>query len=353
MATAVVTLPDGRKVRISGPTKEAVLEQARRLANPGQVSVSAPQIDPDLAIIDRLMSGGGTPGSGPLSESRAPVTLPFGLGEFSVGGLPGRASVALQSVSNETSMPILGATLASAAFPPAAGLAWGSRLPLVGRLTAQFAQRALLPAARAGLGGAAGGAAAESENPGATASSMGSAALGAGGEMALAELGGIGLGKLASKVFAPGLEFLDPLRGVREKLLSRALVVLKDGRKVIDGVKLSRAWRGVPESTKVLMPTVVRESLDSLTPLAAKLKRVGKFAATPAGGEVVEALVVPVATALFGAGVGVPLMVGKALLSPGPAASYLARTELPSEVTRLFLGQATKLGTRTAVSNAE
>jgi hypothetical protein len=80
--------------------------------------------------------------------------------------------------------------------------------------------------------------------------------------------------------------------------------------------------------------------VESLGVLGNTLTQAGRFAASPIGGEVLEAAVVPAVTAVFGLSVGIPLYIAKALISPSPLVRYLTLNKLPSEFTRTVGRQA-------------
>lgn len=333
MPSAIVTLPDGRKAKLSGPTREAVTLAAQRLTAQG-VDPNTGATDPDLAAIDQLMSG-------------------------TAKGRPQERNLrtAMSSIPLETSLPIAAATVGSIAFPPLGAARVASMIPGVSSLAGRVAQIPLRAAARtaptiagAAGGGAVAGGALEAERGGSAADIAGAAAR-TGAEMGLAEMAGLGIGAAASKFWAPNLRFLDPLKGVREQVVEKATVTLRDGRRAIDVEKLTEAWKRLPKSNRASLPhpvqDAVTETLGALSTVGAKLKEAGKFAASPVGGEIAEALIVPAATAMFGIGVGVPLMIGKALLNPGPMVRYLSRSELPSEGAQAIGGQAVRLQART------
>lgn len=442
-----VTSPEGRKFELTAPegaTRQQLLGMLQKVVRPG-IDPNTGRTDPSLAIVDRMMTG--TAEGSPIDPTIADR---------------------LRSVKRETSIPLVGATMASIAFPPLAAGAATSRLPILLNALSRGAQRFGRPIAASGAGGGVGGAAVEADRPGSTPGSIAREALETGAGMAAAEAAGLGVTTAAARLAAPNLRFLDPLSGVRRQLgefvksvperaraaarrveealpegrmadagealrgsaqqlndtfrrlvstdtsevalpqaskvaqsAARAIgrdrarrfgfdssqgprqflntlfrsgdreameslqkrmgknqfndaltlhlstlieraTVQQSGRRVLDGDKLRQAWAELPEATRALYPRPTREAVEGLATFGQTLGRVGRFAASPVGGEVAEALVVPAATAVFGLGVGVPLLVAKSLINPGLVTRYLTREKLPSEIVQMIGGQAVK-----------
>lgn len=287
--------------------------------------------DPTLAMVDAAMTG-------------------------TVQGKPIERSLrsAVSSIPLETSLPIVGSTIASMAFPPLAAGAAASKLPMGLNLLSRGVQRFGPTILASGLGGGIGGAAAEAENVGATPESIARAGLRSGAEMAAAEGLGLGVSTIAARAFAPGLRFLDPLKGVRQTIsqavrevpeqvaqssLMRAIreaTTDQGGKSVLDVAKFQKIIGGMPEPVKAAI---------------AGLLQAGRFAASPVGGEVAEALAVPAATMLGGPSLGVALMLAKAALNPGPVARYLSRTERPNLTVRTLGRQGATLPFRAGFSD--
>jgi hypothetical protein len=125
-------------------------------------------------------------------------------------------------------------------------------------------------------------------------------------------------------------------------LIRRSTTKLPDGRFALDGERLLAQWQKLPEASQRLYSASTRHAIESLATFGSTLKRVGKFAASPIGGEVIEHAAIPAASAIFGPSVGVPLLVARALLMPGMLQRYLTRETLPGEITQLLAGQAVK-----------
>ncbi len=420
---------------------------------------STGQRDFGLERLDVLMAGApDTP-----REPKYRVTLPGAGGAgFTLRGAPASFANAMNNIPVETSAPIVGATLASIAFPPAAP-AIASRMPMWSALASRFGPSILA----AGTGGGMGGALAESANPESTPGSVARAGLRSGAEMALAETAGLGIAGLANRALAPNLRFLDPLKPVRQRVaqfareapqhtrgvlskfvealpagarsaaegvraastqvsnvfrglvapqattatvstravanrvaetlhqtigkrpmriidrvsgnpqmletlrrslsprefddflsvtLSRAIersTVTQGGRRILDGQKLLTLWRQFPSETQQAFSGATRSAIESLAVLGTTIQRAGKFASSSIGAELVEAAVVPAATAVFGLPVGVPLYIAKALMSPGPLVRYLTRSNLPSEAVRTLGRQTLTTGIRSGLLDEE
>ena len=237
MPTAIITLPDGRRARLTGPTREAVLEQARRLAQPAAPEPApAPGSEAEgLADIEamrqRLIEREAGITRETPRETRERLTVPFlPIDDIELGGAPAEAVRALRHVREEQSVPVALALAGSATAPVAIGSRAAAALPAARSLLGRVAQAPARAAARAApqvtgaaAGGAAAGAGLEAEREGSTLESIARAALETGGEMAVAELAGLGVGKAAATLAAPRtaipqLRFLDPLQGTRRQV---------------------------------------------------------------------------------------------------------------------------------------
>lgn len=140
-------------------------------------------------------------------------------------------------------------------------------------------------------------------------------------------------------------EYKDFLAANLSGVISRATTG-QGAKRTLDGGRLLQEWRQLPGSIRDAYSESTHKAVRNLAVFGSTLSRVGRFAASPAGGEVAEALAVPLATAAFGLHVGVPLMVAKALINPGPVARYLSRDKLPDEITRMVGRQAATTGAR-------
>lgn len=214
MATAIVTLPDGRRAKVSGATREEVMVAVQNLSQPQ----SDPNDPDDMAGLRRMAFGPSQPST---HTPRRPVTLPFGLGEFSVGGGAADLANAASSVPLETSLPIVAATIGSVAGGPVGGTAARS---LAMRAATSAPVRQTVGAA---VGGAAAGGALEAQTDDATVGSIARRAATTGGQMAAAELAGLGIAKAAGALVAPAasipaLKALDPLSKPRQAMASFA-----------------------------------------------------------------------------------------------------------------------------------
>src|SRR5690606_36476288 len=95
-------------------------------------------------------------------------------------------------------------------------------------------------------------------------------------------------------------------------------------------------------------PQATQKAIENLATMGSTLQRMGRFAGSTVVGEILEATAIPAISAVFGMHVAVPLMVAKAVLSPGPLTRYLTRDKLPSNFLREIGSQATRLGLRTS-----
>ncbi len=276
MVSAVVTMPDGRRARLSGPTRKDVEAQAQRIVRAIERDTQGiPLLDDERALLGKTGS----------SKSRAPVTLPFGLGEFSVGGSARDFVRAASNVDDKTSTPVVLGTMGALATGGA------SLVPSV---------------LGAGIGGGAGGALAESHDPRSTPGSIARQALRSGATMAGSEFAGFGLGAVARAIGAPNLgRYVDPMKPVREYVAST----------------------GVPQYLRGAASQLVGR-------LPRSLQRAGTFAASPIGGEVLEAAVVPGVTAAFGPLAGAGAYALRAAFAPGVVQRYLSNSRLPNAVVR-------------------
>lgn len=576
MATLELTLPNGRRMRLTGPTREAVQAQADEIV--------AAVTDPEMGSIQLAMLTGPPP---ERTQDKGILSTPFG--QVSVGGRVGSAIRALGNVREEQSVPVALATMGALAAPARIAAAVPRAAPLAQRAVGAIAN-ALRPAAGAGVGGAVAGAGLEAENPDATAGDIARRAVVTGGEMAAAELAGLGIGKAAQAAFAPAsvapaLRVLDPVsearkaasafardlparmragakrieemlpesiaagardigegianvasrasevvsqlarqsvdrvpdatraatrvrsvlgdaaerigadmaetapgqfisrvfekadsetigqlrrrlgssgfrdalsvhlsslidrassppgvvrlpgrdrallagdelvtvdakrldemwsrdslylqrgagnaRGYPEKGVSpgaeapeiyvspRGVVSFVDGRHraralidqgvrgftvtmeresvenarrlgllieneptTLNGTRLLEEWRKLPEAVRKAYPQATQKAIENLATMGATLQRMGKFAGSTVGGEILEATAIPAIGAVFGPQVAVPIMVAKALLSPGPLTRYLTRDKLPNDVVRAIGSEGSRLGLRAAV----
>jgi hypothetical protein len=208
-------------------------------------------------------------------------------------------------------VPVAAATMASAAFPPAAA----------GSLLARFGPGVLAAATGGGIGGAS----EESARPGSTAGSIALEGLKSGAEMGVAEVAGLGLGAAANRLLAPRLRFMDPLKGVRERIKGPL------------GAAMERVKAGIPQGVKDLRAVRI----------------LGDVANSHLGTEMMEA-VVPATTAVFGPLAGGSVWLGKQVISPpGPIARYLSRSTLPSQGIRRAGRQTTTTALRSLLGYSE
>lgn len=213
MAEAIVTLPDGRRARLSGPTREAILAEAERL---GAVT---PRQEFPLGSPEALRQTMelGTAGLLPTPEPSSGLDVAM---EFARG-------------QRKPNSPLILGSIAGAANPPlAAGRAISSLPGLLGLLS-RTAQRVAPPAVAGG--GVGGGVAAieEARDPESTPASILQAGLETGGRLAAAELAGTAITTTAAKIAAPRLGFFDPLKDVRRALGEFAATVPEKGRAAV------------------------------------------------------------------------------------------------------------------------
>jgi hypothetical protein len=292
MVTAEITLPDGRRARLTGPSREAVIQQAQRLAGMG-TDPNTGAYDESLAKFDSHIRGL-TQETAPR-DPRARVTLPLGLGSFNVRGGAAELVNAVGNVDDKTSTPVVLGSLGA--------LATGGT--------------SLVPSVLgAGLGGGAGGGLAESRDRNATPGSIARAALRDAATMAGSELAGFGLGAAANRLIAPNLAtYVDPMKPVRERVAATGL------------------------------PQYLRGAASRLaTRLPRPLQRAGQFAGSSIGGELLEAAAVPAMTAAFGPAAGAAAYLGRAAFAPGVLQRYLSRSTLPNELARIFGRRALTAG---------
>jgi hypothetical protein len=305
-----------------GDVRQAVLKElARRELERRNIASKTPDQNPDLALLDRQMSG--TQPGIPASKMPTNLTIPGLNADISLSGAPKTAFDAASGYLDRTMTPaVVGATVGSMAFPPA-GAAAG-----LGML-ARFAPGVLGAAAGGGIGGGA----EEAHRPGSTTESILAQGAKSAAQMGAAEIAGLGVGAVADKLLAPGLP-LDPLAKARPKVAEFLSTI---------GGKAREAATAAREA----MPQVAQDALDSAIAsapaqaVAAGAKRVGAFADTIAGNMAVNNLLIPAALdATFGLGIGTAAAVGRNLLDPGGIARYLANKELPSMAVRT-LGRQT------------
>lgn len=215
-------------------------------------------------------------------------------------------------------VPMTSATmgsLASVLFPP---LAAEGAAPLVAGLAARFGPRVLA----AGAAGGAGAASNEAANPESTLGSVVRTGLTSGAQMAAAELGGLGIAGMASKLIAPGIKvpYITPMRDKVKDLVSKAPAAAKAASKsVLDAIPMGT----VRDS--------VAKGIDKAGSAARKL---GSMASSP----IMTDAALPLASALGGPVVGIPVAILKELMRPGMVSRYLSRGPL-SEATKEWLRQ--------------
>lgn len=303
MATLELTLPNGRRMRLTGETREAVQARAVELV----AAVTDPEFGPmQLAML-----------TGPQEQKRERkgiISTPFG--QISVGGPVGDLIRAAGNVREETSVPIALATMGAAAAPARLVAAVPRAAPLIQRAVGAITN-ALSPAAGAGVGGAVAGAGLEAENPDATAGDIARRAVETGAEMAGAELLGFGIGKAAQTAFAPAsqlpiLRALDPLseaykavkavardlpdraraaaRRVEELLPEGVAATARDAAERLQGVA-SRASEIVSNlasaATGNRAPDAARAATRLRSVLGDRVERIGEALADTAPGEFV------------------------------------------------------------------
>lgn len=196
----------------------------------------------------------------------------------------------LQSPSN---LPIALSTLGSLAFPP---------IGAGGLLTSVLAS---------GVGGGAGSALNESMNPDATGSSIAGSALKGAATMGASELAGFGVGKAASKLIAPGVK-LPVITPMRDKLVEL-------------GKQLPQAAKDVSAQVIDALPHNAQAgATKAFNAMGTAATKVGNFVSSP----FIKEAAMPLAAAVAGPVVSVPLTVLKELLSPGFISRYLARKPL-------------------------
>lgn len=211
--------------------------------------------------------------------------------------------------------PIAGATMASIAAPLGVG----------GTLLSRIAPSVLA----SGIGGGAGAGINESSKPGSTRGSTALASLMGGAQMAAAELGGLGIAGAASKLIAPGIR-IPVITPARDKVAS--------------------FLRGVPGKAKEAANQVVDAFPQGATrnavakgvnALGSAANTLGRAARTP----LMTNAAMPLAAAVAGPMVSVPVAILKELMQPGFMTRYLARDPLSQEAREL-LRQAAALPTR-------
>jgi hypothetical protein len=313
MKIARVQLPDGRIGRFEVPDGTSAAE-IERFASLG-VDPNTGEYDESLSHLRASMLGG--PRSSTGSDRPYTLTLPVVGTRFKVGGPVASAARALSNVDDETSTPIVLGTAAALAFPPSAA---ASGSGLMASLASRFGPSVLA----SGVGGGAGGALAESQQRDATPGSIAGAALRGGAMMAATEAGGLGLGALANRAIAPNLaRYVDPIKPLRERIAASGVTQ-----------ELRNAMSGLAQ----YLPTGGRAG--------AAVQRAGKVAASPLGGELLEAAAIPAAMALGGPTVAIPLWLARAAFAPSVLQRYLARSRLPNELARMGGRHATTTAIR-------
>lgn len=380
MPSAIITLPNGRRARLEGPTREAILAEAQRLIS----GVTAPTMSEDEADIAAMQQRLVRRAAGvPLAESRptrAPITLPFGLGEFSVGGPAASVVRALSNVREEVSVPVALTTGGVALAPVRAGAALASALPRAAGVLRPLA-RALPQVGGAGAGGAAAGAALEAQRGG-TPEEIREAALRSGATMAAWELGGLGALRAGSTLLAPARTFralrhLDPLRPIRDavrRFMREAPETTREALRAAEAAHpgIGAASRVAAERLQDITRRVMvggkvssrrlREEWQKLsieqrgqfgsferfaTGVSRIATRTAKLSRTTAGQEILEGMAVPLVTATFGPAAGVLLWGVKQSIAPGPLVRYFSRQTLPGgPITQAVTGGAVRMTPR-------
>ena len=141
---------------------------------------------------------------------------------------------------------------------------------------------------------------------------------------AAAEAGGLALGGVVNKLVAPNLgRYADPMKPVRERIAGSGLPQFLRG-------SVSRLTEQLPTGGRV----------------GVAVQRTGSALASPLGGELLEAAVIPAAAALGGPTVAIPLWLARAAFAPSVLQKYLSRSGLPSELVRTLSRQATTTAIR-------
>jgi hypothetical protein len=396
MPEAIINLPDGRRARLSGPSREAIMQQAQQLTR-GPVDPAARRAreaqDLGLPLLEEERTALGI---AERPERRA--SYPMSLGPFGSVNLRGPLATAANAVNNsgDASTPIVLATMGSmAAGPVMTGVAARtaaapllSRLPLAARtLLAGPTATALRfgPATLgAGAGGGLGGGLLEAQDPDATPASIAEAASRSAREMATAELLGLGIGAAAAGVVAPmSTSFLgraapvvNRIKGAREavaswltrapaetRIVARELAerfpnqavaaraatdrlqdllsrttAMRDGVGVVSGKAVRETWDSLSEPTRV--------AIGSFEKFTAGIRHVARVANSEAGRELLESAAVPIASAAFGPGAAALIWGVRTLVAPGPLARWFMNSTLPSVTTQTIAGQAVKTAAR-------
>jgi hypothetical protein len=128
-------------------------------------------------------------------------------------------------------------------------------------------------------------------------------------------------------------QFRDYLTVTLSRVIERATV--KDGgRRVLDGRRLVEAWKALPLEAREAFSPVTRRAIESMGILSSTLRMAGRIARTELAKDAMAGAVTTAAFGLGGLGVGVPLVIARQLISPGPLVRYLTRSELPSALVR-------------------
>lgn len=128
--------------------------------------------------------------------------------------------------------------------------------------------------------------------------------------------------------------------------MQRRASVRRGKELLLDGERMAALWNELPATTKGLFSKTTQRAIEGLSGYVSGIQRIGRFARTSIGGEVVEMAATSLLAMAFGPGVAVPFMLGKALSNPGPLARWLANEKLPNEIVRELALQGVQLETR-------
>jgi hypothetical protein len=391
MPEAIITLPDGRRARLTGPDRDSIMGQARRLAsgaamNPAE-QVAREAQSAGLPLMDEERAALG------VKDSPARSGYPMSLGPFGSVNLGGMAADAANAINNsgEAATPIVLGTMGSLAAGPvmtanAARLAVApavSKIPsLLGRLavggTAATAARFGPATLGAATGGGVGGGLVESQDPNATAGSIAQAASKSAREMATAELLGLGIGATASAVVAPmstsilgrAAPFFDKIKDVREaakswiaRAPSETRVVARElserypdeaaaAKAAAERLRELLASAGDNASTQKLrgmwddLSAPARRAVGGFDKFSEGLRQVARVANSEGGRELIESAAVPLAAAAFGPGAAAVIWGIRQVAAPGPLARWFQNSRLPSTAVQTLGGQSVKTAAR-------
>lgn len=209
-----VTLPDGRRMRLSGPSREAVLSKARELGQ--QAAPQQPQQPRQSQQAEQAQQGLLGRVLGPFRAFNELATAPTRAATEAVTGTP--VEEFSETALAPDNLPTTLATAGSLLVPPLqAGAAAARVAPLLGRLGlgtggllglgARGAARFGPSIGAAGAGGAIGGGTAEAVRGGGLLDIAAEAGR-SGAEQAGAEAAGAGIGAVAARTAAPALGLL-------------------------------------------------------------------------------------------------------------------------------------------------